>query len=125
MPTVPVFDLRTQGFVLQQTDEKETVYGTKFDDVIYGNGGDDSLVGGDGSDSYVWNWGDGLDTISESNVAGVDKIVFGEGISFEDLTFSFQSGGYFQINVKGDETQGVRIVSQYLTGAKQIFRCRY
>ena len=110
------FDLRTQGFVLQQTDEKETVYGTKFDDVIYGNGGDDSLVGGDGSDSYVWNWGDGLDTISESNVAGVDKIVFGEGISFEDLTFSFQSGGYFQINVKGDETQGVRIVSQYLTG---------
>lgn len=97
------FPLSEVGLTLTQSDETETVYGTSFSDVIYGNkgndtiygnGGNDTIIGGKGNDTisggngnniYVYNLGDNFDTINESG--GTDKILFGEGISFNDLTF--------------------------------------
>ncbi|MCR5608463.1 MAG: hypothetical protein K6G26_05310, partial [Lachnospiraceae bacterium] len=76
----------------------DVIYGDEGNDVLYaGNGndmlnggtGNDTLSGETGNDTYVLNLGDGLDTIYDyenSTTSGrADKIVFGEGISLEDL----------------------------------------
>ena len=85
----------------------DTVYGKEGSDIIYGEAGSDSLYGGNGddvlvggtgndylsgdygNDTYVFNLGDGQDTICEyesSATSGkADKIVFGEGIKEEDV----------------------------------------
>lgn len=53
-------------------------------DVINGGTGDDYLLGGAGIDTYVYNLGDGNDTIAgEQNDLTI--IQFGEGISTEDI----------------------------------------
>ena len=104
----------------------DTLYGDDGNDIISGGQGDDRLVGGNGDDSYLWNLGDGLDTIEE--YAGRDKIVFGAGITFDDLSFEAYSGGGtglatgLAIYVKGDKTQGIIITSQFhnYVGENQI-----
>lgn len=84
---------------------------TMFDDTLEGGTGDDLLQGGAGDDVYVFNRGDGTDTVIDSTSetqwmrevdefghynyslvemavnAGVDSIRFGEGITRDDLIF--------------------------------------
>ena len=107
-------------------DGDDTLYGESGDDNIYGNDGNDSmygglgddyLEGGNGSDTYYWNWGDGFDIIDDDGEeSDIDKIVFGAGITFEDLTFRQYYNKPFQIIVKGDETQGIELIYQDFTG---------
>lgn len=102
--TVP---LTERGFEFIQNDGADNVSGTNYDDTIYGKGGNDTiygysgndtLIGGKGNDrlegsygddTYIWNLGDGFDTIYDYNGGNTDNdtIKFGEGISFEDLSF--------------------------------------
>ena len=128
------FNLKENGFTFQQTDGHDDVTGTKYDDTIYGGAGNDTLKGengndiliggkgndvlngGYGNDTYIWNLGDGLDTIedyqSSSTDGRMDSVSFGQGISFEDLTFE-RSGSDLIIYVKGDRTQGVILRNQF------------
>ena len=110
------FVLDQMGLTFDQKDTAETINGTSGDDIIYGNGGDDTINGGKGNDTYVWNLGDGLDTITDTS--GESSICFGNGISFSDLSF-FQSNRNLIINVKGDDTQGV-IIKNYLSSSGSI-----
>ena len=76
-----------------------TDYGTT-DDLLNGRQGDDFLDGGEGSDTYIWQLGDGNDTISEGGgydlegseelpIANPDvNILRLSGIVAADLTFS-------------------------------------
>jgi Ca2+-binding RTX toxin-like protein len=78
-------------------DSAETLHGLAGNDLVVGGGGDDSLFGdtgndtlkgGLGSDTYVFNRGDGQDTID--NEAGdfadtTDTIRFGDGISADEV----------------------------------------
>jgi Ca2+-binding RTX toxin-like protein len=79
------WDLPTiQNIIATPTDGADFLWGTNGDDVLAGNGGDDRLQGGFGSDTYVFNLGDGHDTIverGEFESIGVDRIVFGPGIT--------------------------------------------
>ncbi len=112
------------GLTLEGNDEDNGLYGTAANDIFIGNGGNDSMYGnngndrflggkgddiinaGNGNDTFIWNLGDGLDTITDGG--GHDKISFGPGIRFEDLSFSLVSGHRsLKITVKGDETQGI------------------
>lgn len=77
------------------------------------------MNGGEGNDTYIYNIGDGLDTISDyqnsSTESRNDKIKFGEGIKFSDLTFR-QNGNDLIITLFNDITQGIVIkVSSVLT----------
>ena len=65
----------------------DTIYGNEGNDILYGNAGNDTLRGDKGNDTYVFNRGDGVDTIYD--VHGNDTIKFKEGISKENLTFMF------------------------------------
>ena len=127
--TVP---LTERGFEFIQNDGADNVSGTNYDDTIYGKGGNDTiygysgndtLIGGKGNDrlegsygddTYIWNLGDGFDTIYDYNGGNTDNdtIKFGEGISFEDLSFE-RDGNSLIIHVNNDRTQGIKIQDYY------------
>ena len=127
------YDIVNQGLTYIQSnanedirtgDNDDTIYaGDGHDDVYAGNGnniiiggkGNDTLNGGNGNDTYVWNLDDGFDTISDSS--GNDKILFGEGISLNDLTFE-QIGTNLRITINNDETQGIQINGQTYSSNK-------
>lgn len=104
---------------LSGTDANDILIGNSGNDYLNGYGGNDLLLGGKGNDhldggagddTYLYNLGDGLDTIFD--YANHDKISFGEGICFEDLTFSLVNYNYLKITIKGDENQGI-IIQNY------------
>ena len=127
--TVP---LTERGFEFVQNDGADNVSGTDYDDTIYGKGGNDTiygysgndtLIGGKGNDrlegsygddTYIWNLGDGFDTIYDYNGGNTDNdtIKFGEGISLEDLSFE-RDGNSLIIYVNNDRTQGIKIQDYY------------
>ncbi|HSC96848.1 MAG TPA: calcium-binding protein [Burkholderiales bacterium] len=49
----------------------DRLYGGGGADVLQGNQGNDYLEGGRGDDTYVWNTGDGFDTIRDSDGSGL------------------------------------------------------
>lgn len=96
----------------------DTIFGDTGDDIISGGEGDDVIYGEEGNDTYIWNLGDGLDTIDDAY--GTNKIVFGEGISAADLEFLSGPESIYDafIRVKGDPTQG--IIYKNLYGKKYV-----
>lgn len=88
----------------------DTLDGGAGNDTLIGGKGNDSLNGGYGSDTYVFNAGDGNDTILDWAQYGsndTDNIVFGAGITKNDVRFLMKNGnlsiGYSQndtINVQ-------------------------
>ena len=92
----------------------DTINANAGNDVIYGGAGNDSLNGGAGDDTYIWNWGEGLDTIYDSG--NNDTISFGDGITFNDLTFQCVNTDDLKIFVKNDPNQGV-IIQNFLSNS--------
>jgi Ca2+-binding RTX toxin-like protein len=65
------------------------VDGGAGNDSITGYGGNDTLAGGSGADTYYYNIGDGVDVIDDlSTQSEIDTVVFGDGISVDDLTLT-------------------------------------
>ena len=84
--------------VIYGYDGNDTIYGDEGNDTIYGGNGNDVFVGetgndwlsGDyGNDTYIFNKGDGNDTIRDYEMSSAsgksDRIVFGEGINPDDV----------------------------------------
>ena len=62
------------------------------DDTIIGGTGNDVLSGGAGNDTYVYNTGDGVDTINDTASANEgNSLVFGEGITQDSLSLGLGS----------------------------------
>ncbi|MBH0203087.1 MAG: hypothetical protein HP496_12540 [Nitrospira sp.] len=69
--------------------DDDELYGEQGDDVLSGEMGEDLLFGGAGHDTYLFNLGDGIDTIEDFAAVGEgNRIQFGAGISLNDLTFT-------------------------------------
>src|SRR5690242_17099517 len=60
--------------IITGTNDPETLTGTAGDDVITGLRGNDLMRGGAGNDVFVWNPGDGSDTIDGQT--GFDTLQF-------------------------------------------------
>ena len=91
------------GFVVEGDNANNALKGTNVGDRLYGHGGDDALQAGTGSDelhggagsdllqgaegddAYVFNKGDGLDTIVDSGATDFNFIRFGSEIRPEDI----------------------------------------
>ncbi|TKB72939.1 MAG: hypothetical protein E8D46_10695, partial [Nitrospira sp.] len=85
-------------FLLGQ-DDADTLFGDDGDDVLSGEAGDDILfggagidvlAGGAGADTYVFNLGDGIETIQDAAEEG-NRLVFGAGITAQDITLGLGS----------------------------------
>lgn len=68
----------------------DTLVGGEGDDVLVGGVGDDALFGGVGADTYVYNLGDGVDSISDTPGEG-NTLVFGPGVSEQDISLGLGS----------------------------------
>ena len=78
--------------VLKGGAGNDSLYGDEGDDTLEGGTGDDYLSGEDGSDTYIFNKGDGRDTISDyGNKADTDTLRLGS-LKLSDMEF-YRSGG--------------------------------
>ncbi len=68
--------------------DDDELWGNDGNDTLNGSAGDDRLDGGFGSDTYVFALGDGKDVIHsyDYHTNKLDSIVFGEGITPEQVT---------------------------------------
>ena len=73
--------------LLLGTSQNEHIIGLGGDDIFLGGGGNDLLDGRSGDDTYVFNLGDGVDTIRDLASPGAgNSVEFGIGITTADLT---------------------------------------
>ena len=69
----------------------DTLHGESDDDRLTGGAGDDTLHGGLGSDTYVFNRGDGADTIEDNGIRGTDRLAI-HGYTPAQVTVSRVAG---------------------------------
>ncbi len=76
-------------------------------DVITGGLGDDALTGGTGNDTYLFNRGDGNDTVADNGRAAdqMDIIRFGAGITTNDVAFYMEGNNLYLSQGAGDSIQ--------------------
>jgi len=101
----------------------DTVYAYDGNDTITGGAGDDYLEGLHGADTYVFNLGDGSDRIQEwtDPAAGADKIVFGAGITTNDVTVDRAPGTFFDLELTiGTNGDQIRVVDQFEDGWETV-----
>jgi Ca2+-binding RTX toxin-like protein len=106
------FQRQSEAAVIEGTANADTIAAGAGDQQILARDGDDTLSGGagndrvegmEGNDTYIYNPGDGNDFILEhknSAQNNQDVLVFGQGISVADVTFSFAKGsGVFDVEI--------------------------
>ena len=93
--------------------QNDTITGYAKDDHLYGMGGNDTLTGGKGNDyleggtgndTYVYNKGDGFDTILDTDGNGkilVDGAQLNGGAQFGDTRVHKDSNGHTYVDVSG------------------------
>ena len=59
---------------------------------VNGGGGNDYMSGSSGNNVYIYNLGDGNDTISDAGSNDNDTIQFGEGITTDNISFTYSQG---------------------------------
>ncbi|MCI1014358.1 hypothetical protein HWE04_10895, partial [Herbaspirillum sp. C7C2] len=76
----------------------DTLYGGDGDDTLSGDKGNDYLNGGLGNDIYVFNQGDGVETINDydNNVGNIDTLRLGKGIKAADTVLA-RSGNHLTL----------------------------
>ncbi|MFY7759624.1 hypothetical protein [Aquidulcibacter sp.] len=74
-------------------------FGSARDETFSGGKGNDYLSGGGGSDTYVFNIGDGYDTLADDASAS-NALIFGEGVTWSKLSFNAPGQG-LQMMIRG------------------------
>ena len=96
---------------------KDSLYGGDGADVLDGGAGDDLLRGGAGDDTYKFGFGSGRDMIIQGD-GGVDKLVFGAGVSAGAITWT-RSGFDLVATLTGGSDQ-VTLKNWYWGAAQQL-----
>jgi len=109
------------------------LYGGGGDDVLTGLGGDDYLQGDAGNDTYIYNAGDGFDTILDTGGDGsilVDGVTLAGGAQYGDRRVHRDDNGHLYVQV-ADKTlliDGRMLVNNYTpsetTGALSLNMAR-
>jgi len=84
--------------------------------------GNDTLIGGMGTETYVFNRGEGQDTIRDKDIDGAstDSIVFGEGIEQAELQLR-REGNHMVIMIGGaDSGDSITIENAYTDSRYRI-----
>ena len=94
------------------TNHADWFYGRgSTDDTFTGGRGNDHLYGYSGNDTYVYNRGDGNDTIYETaDGGGWDQLVLGGDIAWGDLWFGRPSGtNTLQVKINGSSSATIAV----------------
>jgi len=83
----------------------DTLYGGDGNDILIGGLGNDTLSGGAGADTYIFNRGDGNDTITGDTNNGLDTLRFGEGIALADLRLEKGNGNDLVVKISNNGGQ--------------------
>ncbi len=91
---------------LEGNSGDDSIWAGTGDDTLVGGLGNDTLNGGGGSDLYIFQNGDGQDTIrnNDASTSTDDVLSFEGGISAEDLWFTHQQNDLV-VNVLGSSDQ--------------------
>ena len=90
-----------------------TITGGAGNDWLDGGTGNDVLTGGNGGDTYWFGRGDRQDTIYNGDSGGVDRLLFGAGITEDQLWFA-QNGSDLLVTLRGTGgTDAVRVKGWY------------
>ena len=93
------------------TGGDDLLVGTPADEVFDGGPGNDIIVGGGGNDIFLFNRGDGQDTIKSGGSADGEGIVqFGAGIARADVVASRDTGGNVILGIAGT-TDSITLVT--------------
>ena len=87
-------------------------------DLIVGGAGNDTLDGGKGGDIYVFNVGDGADTINDYDTTAGNIDTLAIGVAADQLVFE-KSGSDLLISIMGTE-DSVTIKKWYSSSAYQV-----
>ncbi|MBQ2801045.1 MAG: hypothetical protein IJF03_06630, partial [Lachnospiraceae bacterium] len=93
------------------------------DDILIGGIGNDFLIGGNGEDVYIHNLGDGDDIIQNYDTSAdrkKDRLVFGEGISAEDIEITRKGYDMVLTNIKTGEKVTVQSAYCYTYGENYL-----
>lgn len=92
----------------------DELFGSSGADVLTGGTGNDRLEGSSGNDGYIFNLGDGVDTIydSDSTVDNLDKITFQANIAPEDVAVK-RNGDNLELSILG--TSDKLVVEKYFS----------
>ncbi|MFA7275539.1 MAG: type I secretion C-terminal target domain-containing protein [Pseudobdellovibrionaceae bacterium] len=102
--------------ILQGMEGDDELLGGNGDDEIAGQEGSDFLKGGNGNDVYIYNRGDGDDTIDESGTGtsnANDVIVFGEGINLSDISVVRVGPDDLMITISGENSGQIVIEGEF------------
>lgn len=97
--TVWKLDYLEANFVkwIRGTDGDDSINDSGDSDIVFCGKGNDYIRGKTGDDLYIYEKGDGRDTIQDNSIwgCGYNTLQFGEGITFDDLYFENASyNGY-------------------------------
>ena len=106
-----------------------TAVGNSLDNQLNGNDGDNTFIGGQGNDSfhddretserYIYNLGDGNDFIYD--YGGVDAIIFGEGITKENIRFNKEPENLvIWFDIEGHENDIICIGNYFIDDKNKI-----
>jgi len=91
-------------------DGEDVLHGGPGNDELHGGTGNDLLNGGAGDDGYVFNQGDGVDTLIDSGATDFNFLRFGAGIRPEDILHEWD-GTTLVLHYSNDDA--VRIENYY------------
>ncbi len=100
------------------------LYGYDGNDTLIGGSGDDVTNAGAGNDIYLYNIGDGADTIND-NYQDINVLQFGAGITQNDITLEIETDGSLTVQLNGSPTDSVHIEGNLSTGQSEIAFIRF
>jgi Ca2+-binding RTX toxin-like protein len=106
----------------------DTLDGKAGDDTLVGGPGNDLLYGGQGNDTYVFNRGDGQDTLREwysSGTNGIETIQFGAGILSTELVVTTAANGEHLVLTLGTSTDKLTLEWEVNTGSQRFEQFRF
>ncbi len=80
--------------------KNDSLYGSAGNDTLKGGKGNDKLWGGDGADTFIYEYGDGKDTIfgfDDNDTLTLDGLDFTASYKNKAVTLKFDDGGYVML----------------------------